>query len=308
MITFLTGVPGSGKSNLAVRRMLDDKMEVHTNITMLPAYPNEYKVFIWDDFLEKITQCHKLQDDYDAWVQLSKDLGIFNISIYFDECHTKLDKQNRIVVWWFSIHRHMSQEICLITQNKGAVAQKYRLYPEIFIDSHKATARFFTKLMTYSEYSDYAMSKKNKIRKFSHKIDPVYFTYYKTGKKNVGINTLRKKVYWILAFFLVPIFMFAYILTMFKADTAEELPLKNKITSDLITTVPKIKSHFYIDAEILGDNLMYNGWFFKLTHVSVRNILLLPHKAHKISMGYIKLQFDKKYSQNFKNLVASRSL
>lgn len=91
---------------------------------------------------------------------MSKQFGIFGISIYFDECHIKLSEQDKVIVWWLSIHRHMAQEIMLITQAKGALAQKYRLYPEIFIDAQRASKRFFSSVMSYYEYASYAMHKK----------------------------------------------------------------------------------------------------------------------------------------------------
>lgn len=50
MITLLTGVPGSGKTYLAVIRMSEDKKPIHTNIELNNNFVKPHTFFVWDDF------------------------------------------------------------------------------------------------------------------------------------------------------------------------------------------------------------------------------------------------------------------
>ncbi len=298
MITFVTGVPGSGKTVYAVYKMLSDKKEIYTNIDLYSDSPIKFKKFNWEEYLEKITALYKINDDADGYIDLAKKMGIYNISIYFDECHIKLDSQKKEVVWWLSIHRHLSQDIMLITQNKGIVAQKYRLFPEIFIDAHRASLRFFTSTMKYSEYGTFAMQKKDRIRRFGHKYNKEIFTYYRTGARNKGVNTLRKRVYLLLAFALVPIFAIGLFVNSFSStpesvSTVEKnIKLKDKkVPAPIVKEDNKILSWF--ECDLSQNYLQIEGWFFERRSLRVRKLMNTSHKRIFISKSYSKVYFKK---------------
>lgn len=294
MITFLTGAPGSGKTVLAVYRMAKDTREIHTNIDLYDTSPIEFTKFIWEDFLKNIIELFSHQDDSHKYIAMAKEMGIYGISIYFDECHTKLDRQKKEIVWWLSIHRHLDQNIFLITQNKGIVAQKYRLFPEIFIFAHTASTRFLSSTMRYSEYSSFSMNKNDRIRKFSHKYDKKYFSYYRTGAHNKGTNTLRKKVYTILAFALVPILFLYFFMTSFSSSQDKKDLDKPEVVSSLKKkkSIKKIKKSIpYIEVGLSDKYLNINGWLFSVSLKNVQNLLQTPHKSFRLCDTYHTLYF-----------------
>lgn len=308
MITFISGVPGSGKTYYAVTIMKNDKNRILTNIDIKKDI--EVCPFVWSDYYKKISRIFKYKENADKAIKLAKRFNIYGVSIYYDECHLELQKQNKIVIWWLSWHRHISQTIYLITQSKGTLAQVYRAYPEIFVDAHPATKRIFGSVMRYTEFASYKMGKDDVIRKFSIKIDPKIFEIYRTGASNKGTSSLRNKVYLILAFTAVPILIFYFLFTRFTPDKkSEDINQTTKNTTliqDLNDTKEDIKN--YVSAEIIGNYFSYQGWLTPLTDYHVRHILTLPHKAHNISSGYVRLRYEKSYITHFSKLIAGRGI
>lgn len=308
MITFISGVPGSGKTFLAVIEMLKDKKPIHTNIEIKKDI--KFEKFTWKNFYEKITFLYGVKEDSELAIQKSKDLGIYGISIYYDECHLEMSAQDKIVIWWLSWHRHLDQNICLITQSKGTLAQKYRAYPEIFVDAHPATKRIFGNVMRYSEYASYRMNKDELIRKFSIKIDPKVFEYYRTGATNKGSNSLRKKLWIILLFFSVPIIFFIYLISSFGNDREDDIIVSDVNLTKVIDIIPDIKIAVIpniINCDISGKWFHYEGWVFHRTHPLVKEILSKPRKTHTITSYYHKFQYSQKYVYLFDMLIANKS-
>lgn len=308
MITFISGVPGSGKTYYAVTIMKNDKNRILTNIDIKKDI--EVCPFVWADYYKKISRIFKYKENADKAIKLAKRFNIYGVSIYYDECHLELQKQNKIVIWWLSWHRHISQTIYLITQSKGTLAQVYRAYPEIFVDAHPATKRMFGSVMRYTEFASYKMGKDDVIRKFSIKIDSKIFEIYRTGASTKGTSSLRNKVYLILAFTAVPIVIFYFLFTRFtpdkKSDDNNQINHNTTLIQDLNQTKENVKN--YIVAEIIGDYFSYEGWLFPINEPKILHLLKVPHMSHKISSDYIRLKFEEKYFSLFEKLLEIKSI
>ena len=303
MITFISGVPGSGKTYLAVTYMQKETKPICTNIEIKKEI--KFNVFVWKDFYRKIKLLYKYKESSNKAIKLAKRINLYNIAIYYDECHLEMGSQDKIVIWWLSWHRHLDQTIYLITQSKGTLAQKYRAYPEIFLDAHPATKRIFGSVMRYTEFASYKMSKDDVIRKFSIKIDPKIFEIYRTGATNKGVNSLRKKLYMIVALFFVPIIAFWYIFNRFSPDVKEPTNEDSNITK-IVKIIPKVKINKKILVEISGKWVNYKGWLFNIEHPLVKEMLAKPHKTHSVSKGYHRLKYDRKFISFFDVMIANR--
>lgn len=213
METFLTGVPGSGKTAEAVRRLMQSPKDVITNISLNPdvVKTETGMEIIREDnlfsFIKDITSLlYPLRNSREELIQGAKDLGFFNKSIFWDECHMDLDKQDKEIIWVMTYHRHFNLDIVLITQQKALIATNYRKIPEEFINAVSPTLRLFQGSFTYHTFSTFSMSKGTKIGQYSVKINPDTFKYYQTGEKNSGTSSLRKKAYgYFFLFALVPL-------------------------------------------------------------------------------------------------------
>lgn len=235
MIVFISGVPGSGKTYYAVTIMKNDKNVIHTNIDIkkdIQVIP-----FVWADYYKKISRIFKYKENSLKAIKLAKRFNIYGISIYYDECHLELQKQNKIVIWWLSWHRHISQTIYLITQSKGTLAQIYRAYPEIFVEAHPATKRIFGSVMRYTEFASYRMSKDDVIRKFQLKARQDIFEIYRTGAIIKGASSLRNRLYFWVLFGFAPIIGFYLLINSFKHDDNNSNDKFNSVKTNTLSSI-----------------------------------------------------------------------
>ncbi|MDD2640961.1 MAG: zonular occludens toxin domain-containing protein, partial [Arcobacteraceae bacterium] len=264
--------------------------------------------FDYDKFYEKLKIVYEIFDDgknRDLALDKAKELNIFGISIYFDECHLKLSNQDKIIVWWFSWHRHLNQDIYLITQNKTTIAQKYRVYPEIYIFAEPATKRFNATTMRYVEYANYSMSKNQIIRRFTLKADPEIFKIYKTGEANKGQTYLRKKVYLISAFFLVPFIAFYFFITSFMSDEPEKKDVQQihqdqQMLNDNNQTL--IEPDFII-VNRSGKYVDVLGSLFDMNDPKLRGLFSFKCDVHKVTNDYYRFKFTDPSAIKYANLL-----
>ena len=156
MVEFITGVPGSGKSYRGIyslytnfgkdKQTIKDNSLLHNDVNHALTNINEIKLdkfenekinyLDWDEFFANLSQLHTLYKakatDSDM-LPIAEELGLKNVLIILDECHNYLDKQNAVLTWWLSYHRHFHQQIYLITQNLSLVHSKYKAFSEFFL-------------------------------------------------------------------------------------------------------------------------------------------------------------------------------
>ena len=215
MLSFIVGVPGSGKTALAVDYLIDNGHKnkydfIYNNINEFnnALIPN-CSTLEWDSFYNDINELyvlynHKIEDPItrkkirisdDVLIDKAKELKLFNSLIIIDEAHNYFDKRDPILIWWLSYHRHLSQEIFLITQNLSLVESKYKSFAEVFYRAVPSLLRLFPNQLKYKLYSESRMSK---ISQYATKTINVktnnIFKYYKSGHNTKSKPIILKMI------------------------------------------------------------------------------------------------------------------
>lgn len=220
MICFVLGVPGSGKTALAVNHIVANKdndkyQSIFTNINQFKfekiekSYPLD-----WDIFYKHIIDLHALYKTKvtdDVLIEKAQEFNLYKSLIVLDECHNYLDNRDSVLVWWLSYHRHLAQDIFLITQNLALVESKYKAFAEVFYRASPSFLRFQHHILKYTKFIGSRMTQKDKfgVEKLNTKKNDV-FSYYKSGDNSKGFNIILK--YISIAFLFLFIFLvFAFI-------------------------------------------------------------------------------------------------
>lgn len=226
MISFFTGVPGSGKTYYAV-----DK--IYNNFSTQPDAKKDNKATYENCFtninefnFEKVENCfyldfdklkiilvelHKLykakKSDEDL-INYCKDNNIHNSLFVIDEAHNYFDSKDIVLVWWLSYHRHLYHEIILITQNLTLIDSKYKSFSEFF---YKAFPQSLTLIKTHFKYNVYCNSRmgaNSKSGTIKIKRNKKVFELYKSGDSINTSNIILKFLMFasLLAVLLIGIF------------------------------------------------------------------------------------------------------
>lgn len=213
MIEIYTGVPGSGKTYRAVSFLydifLDDKSKSFGKFSKFYTNINEFKFSAFPDcvgfpidfdvLLDQLSQLHKLamsKANDKELNELSKSFNLDNAFFIIDEGHNFFDKQNAVLIWWLSYHRHLHQDIIIITQNLSLIDSKYKSFSEFFYKAIPSSLRIFGNKLKYEQYIGSRMFKSQRSEKFELKFNPLVYDLYTSGA-----NTQSKKViYKYLAF------------------------------------------------------------------------------------------------------------
>lgn len=221
MIFFITGVPGSGKSYKAMvilfanfaknKKIVKDskyllpKVEhALTNINELDLSKFDNVSSIdWNKFYLSLSELFKFKEIYDdtQLKELAKQHNILNCLIILDECHNYLDSQDKILIWWLSYHRHLHQEIILITQNLSLVNSKYKAFSEFFYKAIPSSLKLFNNVMKYYQYPTSRMTANLKSGVIKIPIYKEIFDSYSSGNNQKSKSLIKK--FLLLSLFLI---------------------------------------------------------------------------------------------------------
>ena len=180
MITYILGLPGSGKSYYAVNKIYnnfsDDKnAKKDKNITFRKCYTNinEFKFkridnvekFDYDEFYKIIAHAHtlyKMKETDEKILTFLDQKGYKDTLFVIDEAHNIFDKKDIVLVWWLSYHRHLFHELILITQSLSLIESKYKAFSEFF---YVAKPRSLVLNRNYFKYNIFCSSRLTKISK-----------------------------------------------------------------------------------------------------------------------------------------------
>ncbi len=217
MITFLTGVPGSGKTYYAVHSIYENFMPKVPTLSIFGSLLvalkikrkpqpvlvtkfehcytniNEFKFdtigaiakpLDMDELKEKLYVLHdlylqKVSDD--ELNEKAKELELYKGFFVIDECHNYFDNQDTVLIWWLSYHRHMYQEIFLVTQNLDLVHNKYKKFSEFFYKAHPSSVKLFKNVFKYSAYLSPRLFEKSKSHVTKIKFNQEVFDLYHSG-------------------------------------------------------------------------------------------------------------------------------
>lgn len=226
MISFFTGVPGSGKTYYAVDKIFnnfstDSTAQRDKKATYENCYTNinEFKYnkvegvlkLDFDELKKHLTILHNLykeKKDDEFLILKCKEFNIHNTLFVIDEAHNFFDVKDSVLVWWLSYHRHLFHEIILITQNISLIESKYKSFSEFFYRAAPQSLTLFKSHFKYFVYCQSRMGANSKTGVIKLKRNKKVFELYQSGDTINAQNIILK---YIIYSFVIFLFLFIYI-------------------------------------------------------------------------------------------------
>ncbi|OCL86859.1 Zonular occludens toxin (Zot) [Aliarcobacter thereius] len=207
MTTFLTGVPGGAKSYFGIFEICKYfSIDLNNNKKFKPhlSKSNKYKncltnineikldkfenvsIFDFIEFKAILTVLHSMfkagKTDTELLQYLEDNNIIFaDTLIVLDECQNYLSKEDTVLIWWLSYHRHFHQDIILITQNLDLVNKKYFAFSEIYLKAIPPSKKIFNNSMIYHQFTSPKLYKNSQANTIKLPVVEELFTYYLSG-------------------------------------------------------------------------------------------------------------------------------
>ena len=215
-ISYLTGIPKSGKTYLAVYKIWDNFIkEPKKSIFSKEPPKNKYKIcytninefdFSKSDKIELLKvddfkyNLSLLYDLYQAGAndtelnEKASDLRINHCLIVIDEAHNFFTKKDDILTWWLTYHAHLYQDIWLITQDLSLIDTGYKAVAEYFYKAVEPARRLITSRFRYQQFSSYKMNGVDLIKGGGFTLPAIdeVFKMYVAGEKTKGSSIVVK--------------------------------------------------------------------------------------------------------------------
>jgi zona occludens toxin len=264
MLEYYTGVPGSGKTyravSLAYDCFIDKKSKTYQKYKYFYTNINEFKfdsfnleknnvAFVLDmDVLKKnLTELHQLylqKVTDEVLLERAEELNLVHTLFIIDEAHNYFDVKNTVLIWWLSYHRHLHQDIILITQNLSLIYSKYLTFGEFFYNAVSSSLRLRSSVFTYHQFIKWQLFKNSHTNTFKVKFNPLVYALYSSGANTQGTKVIHK-------FIAIAVFLFIVVVIFFKVysshfgSSSDSNTTKNK---DLIKQKSNISS--YVGSDI----------------------------------------------------------
>jgi len=128
-------------------------------------------------------------------IEKAKELNIYKTLIIIDECHNFLDSQDKVKIWWLTYHRHIFQDIYLITQNLQLVHAKYKPLAESFFKAKSQSLTLDKRYFQYMYYTDSRMTRASYVSTNKVKLNQNVFKLYKSGDSVKSKNVVLRFIY-----------------------------------------------------------------------------------------------------------------
>lgn len=270
MLEYYTGVPGSGKTYRAVDHIynsfLDEKHENFSKYKRFYTNINEFNFEYFNDIetdqsenlkskkpttkndpldpvannldfdhllanLEILRELY-LQKVPDAELMKRADeLRLSDSFFVIDEAHNYFDSKNDTLVWWLSYHRHLHQDIMLITQSLDLIYRKYLRFAEFFYRAVPSSLRIRGNVFTYNQYLKWQLFKNSKSGTIKVKFNNEVYKLYGSGANTQG----KKVIYKFIIFAVVGIIIAALGFTFFSSSITPD------DSNSTISTAPSSK-------------------------------------------------------------------
>lgn len=252
MIEFDLGVPGSGKtykavyalySNFGINQKFKDSRFIHNDVDFAYTNINEIKLdsfnsgsvktLDFDLFYSNLTILYNHYKDKKTdteLIEFAKEFDLFRCLIILDECQNFLDKNDKVLIWWLSYHRHLHHQIYLITQNLALVFTKYKSFTEFFYMAKPSSLRLFSSTMVYTQFTSSRLSQVSKSGVTKIPFIKEIFDSYHSGANQQSENIIKK-------FVLIAFICFLFLLIVIFLIKSYWLPSNdNKPTENLINS------------------------------------------------------------------------
>ena len=302
MITYLVGNPGSGKTYYAVfmiyRLFLFEPKKTFLTKFVKPkekpdysfCYTNinefkfelcdKFKKFDFDEFylgLRNLYALYKTGATDNVVNEKAKELNLFGCVFVLDEYHNFFkDKKDEILVWWLTYHRHLYQDIYLITQDLTLVNNEYKRIAEKFYRAVDSSRRLFSKKFRYKVYASFRLYKKDQLEIINIPFLEEVFNLYHSGQSSNKKSFVRFYFFLAIVIFILLIFYFYFVvMSIFRGDTPE--PEKN-IPADEKIYVPA--SQTQSSSSLFFDNKKPKDNNIDLPEIYIYDITCLNNNCH----------------------------
>ena len=261
MIQFVTGIPGSGKSYyglFSIAINFNKTLQNNKKFKSFQLSKTKYKVALtninevkfdsfdnlkplnWDDFKSIISKLYHQKivlDKSDTELeQFVKDEDFYYSLIVLDECHNYLNKDDEVLVWWLSYHRHFFQDIILITQDLPLVNKKYKAFSEFYYKAIPASRKLFNTQMIYQQYTAASMFKTQLALTKKLPILKEVFELYGSGENNKQKSLVKHFLLLALLIFIIVLTAGTiYLKNFFGGGAVEQKSIKSPQEQQLVT-------------------------------------------------------------------------
>ena len=243
------GLQGSGKTLKAVNKLYDcfinpktkDKSEYDCALTNINEFDfsKSEKInkldfeILYSQLLVLFNMSVNNQCTDTELNQKAKEFNIYNCLIIIDEAPHYLTKdKDDVLLWWIEYHRHMYQDIILITPNKARFRTEYRNSIHYFVKSVSAKYRVRKNVYKYAVFSNYNMNKDDFEHFESFTVRKELFSLYQSGKSINGTPI----IYYYIAAILIILFLFIFSSFSFLNQFSSSKEIKKE---NIETTIPK---------------------------------------------------------------------
>ncbi|MBZ7985670.1 hypothetical protein AVANS14531_04895 [Campylobacter sp. Cr9] len=272
-ISFVTGIPGSGKTYYAVHHLYKSFIEpikneskkedkkglfsflfgakeetrtydyCYTNINEFNfSICDKIKLYEHDIIYEKLKNLYSLylnKADDKTLIEKAKELKIFNSLFIIDECHNFYDKEDEILIWFFTYHRHLYIDIYMITQDLALVETKYKTIAEFFFQALPNSKKINTRKFKYRQFLSYKMYQKDIVDNFTLPAINEVFALYISGAKNNSKSIVNRFIRFAIFLFVVTFFLFKGFTVLLGSNNKPKEPTNPQTTKNINTQVLK---------------------------------------------------------------------
>jgi len=255
LITFLTGVPGAGKTYYAVNRIYleSKKRVVYTNVLLSADLDNVYS-FNYKLFYSYVEKLFILYKRFENTPKLDRALNLYlrflgikkGTFFVIDECHLYLSKRDDVLIWLLSYHRHLYLDFLFVTQSLTLIYKDYLAFGELFLKAFSPTLSLSPLHFFYRVYPTYKMNEPIKTLKL--KKDKKIFSLYSSG----DVVRTEKRVVKIL--FISFLFLFFGVVLFFlflnslgkKNDKKKTLEVKKSVLQVRSKVSKVVEKKYYV--------------------------------------------------------------
>lgn len=192
-----------------------------------------------DKLLESLTILHTLyleKADDSVLIEKSRDLNILDTLFIIDECHNYFSDSNTVLIWWLSYHRHLHQDIILITQNLSLIYRKYLSFGEFFYKAVASSLRVRSSVFTYHQYINYHLYKNSHSDTIKVNFRASVYALYASGANTQSKKVIYKYIFIAAALLVVVFLVFNMIISRFSHANDDSNKTTPVVSSKNIST------------------------------------------------------------------------
>ena len=310
MITYVTGLPRSGKSYYIVDYISKhyskfDNVFTNVNGFKFDKLPNTKKIN-FDDFLDYAKELHKLYKEFkkdyanydEKLLEKLKEDGYTNCLFVIDECQEYLDRELVHIKWLFSYHGHLGFEFILATQNLTLVHAKYKATIEGVIKSVPNSFRLSSKYLVYSHYATSRMMKDEIYATSRLLARKEIFALYKSG------DIVKKRsilIIPILSLFLLLGALYLYFEYFMSNNFKKYEPEKTKVNRNIKTLSPGSTTQEIESLQSYDETFIYDVYCIKnkCSFNNYKNIPLDLFLFKREELYKVILEIKSNYGKHF---------